>query len=209
MTSTAGPGISLMGEFTGLGYYAEVPAVIFDVQRVGPSTGLPRDGAAGRPDDRCPFSRRHEAPVAHPRIGQRVLHHGDGRVRSGGAAADARVRDVGPRPRHEHLDVATVRLPHQAARSRQAPRCRGAQAAWRVCPLSRRRWRRHPLPHRARRRHAGVLRARIGPQREGPVQRARRRLRQQPRSAGAQVRNRADAGAKAGGHDGPRRPASA
>jgi 2-oxoglutarate ferredoxin oxidoreductase subunit alpha len=41
MTSTAGPGISLMAEFVGLGYYAEVPAVIFDVQRVGPSTGLP------------------------------------------------------------------------------------------------------------------------------------------------------------------------
>ncbi|HZO55573.1 MAG TPA: 2-oxoacid:acceptor oxidoreductase subunit alpha [Bryobacteraceae bacterium] len=41
MTSTAGPGISLMSEFVGLGYYTEVPAVIFDVQRVGPSTGLP------------------------------------------------------------------------------------------------------------------------------------------------------------------------
>jgi 2-oxoglutarate/2-oxoacid ferredoxin oxidoreductase subunit alpha len=41
MTSTAGPGISLMSEFVGLGYYAEVPTVIFDVQRVGPSTGLP------------------------------------------------------------------------------------------------------------------------------------------------------------------------
>jgi 2-oxoglutarate ferredoxin oxidoreductase subunit alpha len=41
MTATSGPGISLMSEFTGLGYYAEVPAVIFDVQRVGPSTGLP------------------------------------------------------------------------------------------------------------------------------------------------------------------------
>jgi len=41
MTSTAGPGISLMSEFVGLGYYAEIPAVIFDVQRVGPSTGLP------------------------------------------------------------------------------------------------------------------------------------------------------------------------
>jgi 2-oxoglutarate ferredoxin oxidoreductase subunit alpha len=41
MTSTSGPGISLMGEFVGLGYYAEVPAVIFDIQRVGPSTGLP------------------------------------------------------------------------------------------------------------------------------------------------------------------------
>ncbi len=41
MTSTAGPGISLMAEFTGLAYYAEMPAVIFDIQRVGPSTGLP------------------------------------------------------------------------------------------------------------------------------------------------------------------------
>jgi 2-oxoglutarate ferredoxin oxidoreductase subunit alpha len=41
MTSTSGPGISLMTEFAGLSYYAEVPAVIFDIQRVGPSTGLP------------------------------------------------------------------------------------------------------------------------------------------------------------------------
>ena len=41
MTCTSGPGISLMSEFVGFGYYAEVPAVIFDVQRVGPSTGLP------------------------------------------------------------------------------------------------------------------------------------------------------------------------
>ncbi|MGA2328657.1 MAG: 2-oxoacid:acceptor oxidoreductase subunit alpha [Bryobacteraceae bacterium] len=41
MTATSGPGISLMGEFSGLGYYAEVPAVIMDVQRAGPSTGLP------------------------------------------------------------------------------------------------------------------------------------------------------------------------
>lgn len=41
MTATSGPGISLMSEFVGLGYYAEIPAVIFNVQRVGPSTGLP------------------------------------------------------------------------------------------------------------------------------------------------------------------------
>jgi 2-oxoglutarate ferredoxin oxidoreductase subunit alpha len=40
-TPTAGPGISLMTEFIGLAYYAEVPAVIFDVQRTGPSTGMP------------------------------------------------------------------------------------------------------------------------------------------------------------------------
>ncbi len=47
MTSTSGPGVSLMSEFAGLGYYAEVPAVIFDVQRVGPSTGLPTRTAQG------------------------------------------------------------------------------------------------------------------------------------------------------------------
>lgn len=41
MTATSGPGISLMGEFAGYGYYAEIPGVIFDIQRVGPSTGLP------------------------------------------------------------------------------------------------------------------------------------------------------------------------
>ncbi|MGA3370470.1 MAG: 2-oxoacid:acceptor oxidoreductase subunit alpha [Terracidiphilus sp.] len=41
MTSTSGPGISLMAEFSGLGYYAEIPGVIFDIQRVGPSTGMP------------------------------------------------------------------------------------------------------------------------------------------------------------------------
>jgi 2-oxoglutarate ferredoxin oxidoreductase subunit alpha len=40
-TPTAGPGISLMNEFIGLAYYAEVPAVIFDIQRTGPSTGMP------------------------------------------------------------------------------------------------------------------------------------------------------------------------
>jgi 2-oxoglutarate ferredoxin oxidoreductase subunit alpha len=40
-TPTSGPGISLMSEFIGFAYYAEIPAVIFDVQRVGPSTGMP------------------------------------------------------------------------------------------------------------------------------------------------------------------------
>lgn len=41
MTSTSGPGISLMSEFVGLGYFAEIPTVIFDISRVGPSTGMP------------------------------------------------------------------------------------------------------------------------------------------------------------------------
>ncbi len=61
MTSTAGPGISLMSEFVGLGYYAEIPAVIFDVQRVGPSTGLP--------------TRTHQADV----LKAALLSHGDTR----------------------------------------------------------------------------------------------------------------------------------
>ena len=47
MTSSSGPGISLMTEFAGLAYYAEVPVVIWDVQRIGPSTGLPTRTSQG------------------------------------------------------------------------------------------------------------------------------------------------------------------
>lgn len=47
MTATSGPGISLMAEFIGLGYFAELPGVIFDIQRVGPSTGMPTRTAQG------------------------------------------------------------------------------------------------------------------------------------------------------------------
>ena len=47
LTSTSGPGISLMSEFVGLGYFAEIPAVIWNIQRVGPSTGLPTRTAQG------------------------------------------------------------------------------------------------------------------------------------------------------------------
>jgi len=47
LTATSGPGISLMAEFTGLAYYAEIPAVIWDIQRMGPSTGLPTRTAQG------------------------------------------------------------------------------------------------------------------------------------------------------------------
>ncbi|NWF63337.1 MAG: 2-oxoacid:acceptor oxidoreductase subunit alpha [Chloroflexi bacterium] len=47
MTSTSGPGLSLMTEFAGLAYYAEVPVVVWDVQRIGPSTGLPTRTSQG------------------------------------------------------------------------------------------------------------------------------------------------------------------
>ncbi|HAY85980.1 MAG TPA: 2-oxoacid:acceptor oxidoreductase subunit alpha [Chloroflexi bacterium] len=47
MTSTSGPGLSLMSEFVGLAYYSEIPVVIWDIQRVGPSTGLPTRTSQG------------------------------------------------------------------------------------------------------------------------------------------------------------------
>jgi 2-oxoglutarate ferredoxin oxidoreductase subunit alpha len=47
MTSTSGPGLSLMTEFAGLAYYAEVPVVVWDIQRIGPSTGLPTRTSQG------------------------------------------------------------------------------------------------------------------------------------------------------------------
>ncbi len=47
MTSTSGPGVSLMAEYLGLAYFSEVPLVMWDVQRVGPSTGLPTRTAQG------------------------------------------------------------------------------------------------------------------------------------------------------------------
>ena len=47
LTATSGPGISLMAEFVGLAYFAEIPVVIIDVQRMGPSTGLPTRTSQG------------------------------------------------------------------------------------------------------------------------------------------------------------------
>jgi 2-oxoglutarate ferredoxin oxidoreductase subunit alpha len=47
VTATSGPGLSLMAEFLGLAYFAEVPAVVWDIQRVGPSTGLPTRTSQG------------------------------------------------------------------------------------------------------------------------------------------------------------------
>ncbi len=77
MTSTSGPGISLMAELTGYAYFTEIPTVIFDVQRVGPSTGMPTRTSQGG----CYFGLlfvawRHQAYRAFPRLSRRVLQHG-------------------------------------------------------------------------------------------------------------------------------------
>jgi 2-oxoglutarate ferredoxin oxidoreductase subunit alpha len=63
MTATSGPGISLMAEFAGLAYFAEIPAVIWDIQRMGPSTGLPTRTSQG--DIRFAYGLSH-GDTRHP-----------------------------------------------------------------------------------------------------------------------------------------------
>jgi len=65
MTATAGPGISLMSEFAGLGYYVEIPGVIWDIQRVGPSTGLPTRTSQG---DISFVARLSHGDTRHPML---------------------------------------------------------------------------------------------------------------------------------------------
>ena len=68
MTATAGPGISLMSEFIGLGYYAEIPAVIFDVRARRPLHRPAHAHRAGRhPHHRAALARRHQAPACSSR----------------------------------------------------------------------------------------------------------------------------------------------
>ncbi len=74
MTSTSGPGISLMAEYAGYGYFAEIPGVIFDVQRAGPSTGLPTRTMQGDVAFALhALAWRHEAPRAFSRDGCRSV----------------------------------------------------------------------------------------------------------------------------------------
>ena len=111
MTSTAGPGISLMKEFIGLAYYAEIPVVIFDITRVGPSTGLP--------------TRTQQSDIlsmvycSHGDTKHIMLLPGsvDGMLRHGGTTPsicrtlpDSDLRDERSRSRHEQLDVGSVQV---------------------------------------------------------------------------------------------------
>ena len=200
MTSTSGPGISLMSEFTGLAYYAEMPAVIFDVQRVGPSTGLPTRTAQGDIAFAAgSVARGHQAHPAPARLGQRVLHDEHRGVRSRRAIPDADLRDDRPRPRDEHVDVRAVPVSRGAARSRQGADPRDAPGHRRVGPLQGRRRRRHSVSHAAGAVRAVLLHARLRAQRQGAVQREAGRLHEQHRQVAAQVRDRARA--RAGARD--------
>ncbi len=105
MTATAGPGISLMAEFAGLAYYAEIPGVIWDIQRVGPSTGLPTRTSQG---DLLSTAFLSHGDTKHimllPAIAGRMLHYGAGRIRPGGAISDSGLCHVRSRSWHEQLD---------------------------------------------------------------------------------------------------------
>ena len=202
MTSTAGPGISLMGEFAGLAYYAEAPAVIFDVQRVGPSTGLPTRTAQG---DLLQVAFLSHGDTKHimllPCSVEECYTMAHGGVRPRRAVPDAGLRDDGSRSRHEQLDVGRLRVPRQADQPRQAADAGGAEdssasgAATRTSTATASRTARFRAT--ACRRTSRADRA----QREGPVQRAAGRLRREHGSAGAQVRDGAEVRAEAGGRD--------
>ena len=113
-TATSGPGISLMQEFIGLAYFAEIPAVIFDVQRAGPSTGMPtRTQQTDITGLRLCLARRHQARAAVPGRSARVLRVRRAGVRSGGPAADADLRHARSRDRHERAADQAVRLGRQ------------------------------------------------------------------------------------------------
>ena len=204
MTSTAGPGMSLMAEFTGLGYYAEVPAVIFDIQRAGPSTGLPTRTAQqdilstavlSHGDTKHPmllpasvtecYTMAMDAFDLAERLQTPVFVMSDLDLGMNTWMAQPFDYPTKPFDRGKRLDADTLKRLGEFGR---IGRDRATATASRTarCPAT----------------AALVLHARLRPQREGAVQRARRRLRQQPRSARAQVRDGADAGAEARGRDG-------
>ena len=130
MTATAGPGISLMSEFAGLAYYVEVPGVIWDIQRVGPSTGLPTRTSQGDilstaflshgdtkhimllpcSVDEC-FSMATEAFNLAEQFQTLVFVMSD--------------LDLG----HEQLDVRSLRIPDNADQARQSARAKKISTA--------------------------------------------------------------------------------
>ena len=131
MTATSGPGISLMAEFVGLAYFAEVPAVIWNVQRVGPSTGMPTRTAQA---DLIPFFLlvpwRYETYRSHSFVGGGVFRVRWGGVQSGGTIPDPGVGPVRFGFGDEHLDVRSISIPGEAHRSWQSSLGRGPGTTW-------------------------------------------------------------------------------
>ena len=106
-TPTSGPGLSLMSEFIGYAYYAEIPAVIWDVQRVGPSTGMP---TRTQQCDILPAAYASHGDTQHillfPANPEECFSFCPHIVRSGRAFPDSGDRLVRSGHRHERLDVS-------------------------------------------------------------------------------------------------------
>ncbi len=128
-TSTSGPGISLMQELLGMGYYAEVPAVIFDVQRTGPSTGMP---TRVQQSDilSCAYASHGDTKhvLLFPRNPAECFSMARDRVRPRGAFPDPRARALRPRHRHERLGQPRAGVGRRL-RPRSRPRARRRRVA--------------------------------------------------------------------------------
>jgi len=105
-TPTSGPGISLMNELLGYGYFTEIPAVLINVQRCGPSTGMPTRTQQGDIMS-CAFASHGDTRhvLLFPAQPRRMLLPGRAGFRSRGEAADTRNCPDGSGYRHERLDV--------------------------------------------------------------------------------------------------------
>ena len=199
MTSTSSPGISLMGEFAGLAYYAEVPGVVWDIQRVGPSTGLPTRTAQGDLLSTAVLSHGDTKqimlmPATVEECYSMAMDAFDLAERFQSIVFVMSDLDLGMNT----VDVVDVSVSRPAARSRQAARRRDAQADRRVGQGIRMSTVMASLSNRSRRIDAGVFHPRFGPQRESAVQRTPRRLRGEHGASGAQVRDGAQARPEAG-----------
>ena len=145
MTATSGPGISLMTEFIGLAYFAEIPVVIFDIQRMGPSH-RPADPhrAGGHRLRRRPVARRLPAHPPAAGLGRRVLRDGVEAPSTWPSASRRPIFVVSDLDLGMNIWMSDpFAYPDEAARSRQGARRRDAGAARRLGPLQGRRRRRH------------------------------------------------------------------
>ena len=200
-TATSGPGISLMQEFLGLSYFAEIPAVIFDVQRAGPSTGMPTrtqqcDITA------CAYASHGDTKhvLLFPEDPHECFTFGRISLRLGGPAADGDLRLARSRHRHERASLRPARLGrHPPDGPRQGDDGRRARGRADLRPLPGRGWGRHSLPHLSR--HPPLARRLFHPRHQpGPVcalYRGRRRLPGQHGAAAQEVCDRAQPGAAA------------
>ena len=192
MTSTAGPGISLMKEFIGLAYYAEIPVVIFDITRVGPSTGLP--------------TRTQQSDI----LSMVYCSHGDTKhimllPASVSECFDMAVEAFDLTERFQtpifvmsDLDLGMnnwmsdpSNIPTKKFDRGKVLTAEDLQKTGKLQALRGRGWRRHRLSHTARHRSSGsgILHARQRPQRKGALQRTAGRLQEQHGPAGEEVRN--------------------